>query len=154
MTLLSPVIFLTVFNPPIELSSCLTTSGFSLKVPVPNSVGLPPVNSTTYVYWDENSDKPVGWYYAVVKKHLSDSTTNIEYANKDTETVNLHSVKWESTKKPYLPGNSKSLSFHLKRSERKPLNQNSSIHPATRLKLLLMTFQSSPLHRKITNPSC
>ena len=44
---LSPVIFL---NPLIELSSRLTTSGFSLKVPVPNSVGLPSVNSATYVY--------------------------------------------------------------------------------------------------------
>ena len=64
---LAPVIFLTVFNPVIELSSRLTTSGFSLKAPVPNSVGLPPVNSATYVYWDENSDEPVGWYYAVVK---------------------------------------------------------------------------------------
>ena len=96
---LSPVIFLTVFNPLIELSSRLTTSGFSLKVPVPNSVGLPPVNSATYVNWDENSDESAGWYYAVLKKHLSDGTTNIEYANKDTETINLHSVKWEPTKK-------------------------------------------------------
>ena len=52
---LSPVIFLTVFNPLIELSSRHTTSGFSLKVPVPNSVGLPRINSATYVYWDENS---------------------------------------------------------------------------------------------------
>ena len=44
---LSPVIFLTVFDALIELSNHLTTSGFSLKVPVPNSVGLPPVNSAT-----------------------------------------------------------------------------------------------------------
>ena len=38
---LSPVIILTVFNPLIELSSRHTTSVYSLKVPVPNSVGLP-----------------------------------------------------------------------------------------------------------------
>ena len=42
VTLCLPVIFLTVFNPLIELSSCLTTSTLSLKVPVLNSVGPSP----------------------------------------------------------------------------------------------------------------
>jgi len=37
---LSPVIFLTVFNPLVEFSNHLPTCGFSLKVPVPNSVVL------------------------------------------------------------------------------------------------------------------
>ena len=137
-----------MFNPIIELSSCLTTSGFSLKVPVPNSVGLPPVNSATCVYWDENSDEPVGWDYAVVKKHLSDGTTNIEYATKDTETVNLHSVKWESTRKGqkmYFPSNSKPPQFPLKkiREETAKPKFNSSSHSATAFADDLSVFSSS-----------
>ena len=150
---LSPVIFLTVFNPLIELSSRLTTTGFSLKVPVPNSVGLPPVNSATYVYWDENSDESC-WMVlcSSEKKHLSDGTTNIKYANKDTETVNLHSVKWdpqEKDKNRIFLATENHLSFYLKRSERKPLNRN-SIHPAS---LSAKAF-ADDLHLKITNPSC
>ena len=141
-----------MFNPIIELSSCLTTSGFSLKVPVPNSVGLPPVNSATCVYWDENSDEPVGWDYAVVKKHLSDGTTNIEYANKDTETVNLHSVntvKWKSTKKGQnriFLATQNHPSFHLIREEIARPKFNSS-------SLSAKSF-ADDLHLKITNPSC
>ena len=86
---LSPVNFLTVFNPLNELSGSLTTSGFSSKINIPNSAGLPPVNSAIYEYWDGNYDEPVGWYYAVVKKQLFDGMTNIEHANNDTEIVNL-----------------------------------------------------------------
>ena len=59
---LSPVIFLTVFNPLVKLAGQLATSGFSLRTPVPNSAGLPPVNTAIYVYWDEVSDEPKGWY--------------------------------------------------------------------------------------------
>ena len=59
---LSPLIFLTVFNAVVELSNYFPTCGFSLKVPVPNSAGLPPVNSAIYVHWDESSlDEPTGW---------------------------------------------------------------------------------------------
>ena len=88
---LSPVIFLTVFNPLVELSNCLPTCGFSLEVPV---------NSAIYVYWDESlSEEPTGWYHAVVKSHLPDCTNAIEYVDKATETVNLHSIKWEPTGK-------------------------------------------------------
>ena len=96
---LSPVIFLAVFNPVTELSNCLTTSGFSLKLPVPNLVGLPPLDSAIYEHWNENSDEPIGWYHATVKSHHPDGTTSIEYANSDTEIVSLHSVKWEPTRK-------------------------------------------------------
>ena len=53
--------------------------------------------------------------------------------NKDTETVNLHSVKWdpqEKDKNRIFLATENHLSFYLKRSERKPLNRN-SIHPAS-----------------------
>ena len=49
-----------------------------MRTPVPNSAGLPPVNTAIYVYWDEVSDEPKGWYYAVVRNHLPDGTTRIE----------------------------------------------------------------------------
>ena len=123
----------------------------SLKVPpVPNSVGLPPVNSTTYVYWDENSDEPVEWNYAVVKKHLSDGTTNIEYANKDTEIVNLHNVKWEPTRKgqkPYLLNNSKPPQFPPKKIREETTKLKffiSSSHSAKAFADDLSVFSSSP----------
>ena len=106
---LSPAIFLTVFNPLVELTNRLPTCGFSLKVPVPNSTGLPPVNTAIYIYWDESlSEEPAGWYYATVKAHLSDGSSTIEYVDKAMETVNLHSVRWEPTRKgqkAYLPNN-------------------------------------------------
>lgn len=87
---LSPVIFLTVFNSLVELSKHLLTCGFSLKVPVPNSTGFALVNSAIYVYWDESlSEEPTGWYYTIVKAHLLDGASTIEYAHVDkvTETV-------------------------------------------------------------------
>ena len=147
---LSPVIFLTVFNPLIMLSKQLNTSGFSLTVPIPNSVGLPPINSSIYVYWNEcPSDEPVGWYYAVVKEHLPDGTTCIEYANKATETVNLYSVQWEPTRKgqkPYLSTNSKPPQFPLKkiRSEiSKSKYFNSTQHSAKAFADDLSVFSSS-----------
>ena len=46
---LSPVIFLTVFNPPVELSNHLLTCRFSLKVPVRNSVVL--FHLCTLIWW-------------------------------------------------------------------------------------------------------
>ena len=147
---LSPVIFLAVFNPLIELSNRLTTSGFTLKLPVPNSVGLPPVNSAIYVHWNENSDEPIGWYHATVKSHHPDGTTSIEYANSNTERVNLHSVKWEPTRKgqkPYLPNNRNPPKFLLKKIREeisKPKFLHSSEHSAKAFADDLSVFSSSP----------
>ena len=42
---LSPLIFLLTFNPLIEVCHSLSCCGFSLKLPVPNSSGIPPVQS-------------------------------------------------------------------------------------------------------------
>ena len=56
---LSPLIFLVVFNLLIQVCNRLSTCGFSLRLLVPNSSGLPPVNSAIYVLWDEpESDEP------------------------------------------------------------------------------------------------
>ena len=83
---LSPLIFLVAFNPLIQVCNSLSTHGFSLRLPVPNSSGLPPVNSAIYVLWDEpQSNKPPGWYHAVVSEYHSDGEATIEYANEATE---------------------------------------------------------------------
>ncbi len=147
---LSPVIFLFSFNPVIELANRLSTSGFSLRIPIPNSTGLPPLNSAIYVFWDEISDEPRSWYYALVKEHLSDGTSIIEYSNNATETINLHSVKWKLTtkaQKPYLPQNLKPPSFPLKKVRDKTLKPKfvaSSDHSAKAFADDLSVFSSSP----------
>ena len=80
---LSPLIFLVAFNPLIEVCNNLSTCGFSLRLPIPNSSGLPPVDSAIYVKWDEvQSAEPPRWYYAVVSKYHLDGDVTIEYANK------------------------------------------------------------------------
>ena len=85
----------------------LRSCGFSLRILVPDSSGLPPVNSAIYVLWNESEwDEPPGWYYAVVSEYHSDGEATIEYADKATELVNLISVEWKHTRKgqkPFLP---------------------------------------------------
>ena len=75
-----------------------------MKLPVQNSSGLPPINTAFYVEWNEtSSDKLPGWYYAVthivVKEYLPDSQAKIEYADHASETLDLHSIHWEHTRK-------------------------------------------------------
>ena len=97
---LSPLIFLLAFNPLIEVCNSLSYCGLSLKLLIPNSSDLPPVNSAVYVYWDEPySDEPPEWYHALVKEYHPDGKVTIEYADKATEKLNLHSAKWELTRK-------------------------------------------------------
>ena len=68
---LSPLIFLLAFNPLIELCNSLPSCGFSLKLAIPDSSGLPPVDIAIYVEWNEaSSDEPCGWYHVVVKEYL------------------------------------------------------------------------------------
>ena len=92
---LSPVIFLIAFNPIIGLANSSTSSGFSLKYPVPSSHGLPPVDAHIYLKWDEpSSDEPPGWYRCQVTKYLPNSFTEVHYPNGTSEVVNLHSNQW------------------------------------------------------------
>ena len=104
---LSPLIFLVAFNLLIELCNKLPSCGFCLKLPVPNSSGLPPISSAIYVEWNESSsDEPPGWYYVVVREYLPDGHAKIEYSDQATEVLNLHSVRWDNTRKgqkSYLP---------------------------------------------------
>ena len=104
---LSPLIFLLAFNPLIELCKSLSSCGFQLLLPVPNSNGLPPINSAIYIQWDEaSSNEAPGWYYAVVKEYFEDGKARIEYADLATEILDLHSIPYELTRKgqkPYLP---------------------------------------------------
>ena len=97
---LSPLIFLLTFNPLIELCNRLPSCGFNLRLPVPNLSGLPPTNTAIHVKWNEDpSDEPSGWYYAVVKEYLPNGQARIEYADHASETLDLHSVRWEHTRK-------------------------------------------------------
>jgi len=107
---LSPLIFLLAFNPLIELCNTLSSCGFSLKLPVPDSSGLPPVNTAIYVEWNEaSSDEPAGWYYAVVKGYLPDGQAKIEYAS---QMVKPRSRKGQ---KAYLPFSTIPPKFPLKK---------------------------------------
>lgn len=97
-----------------------------LKLPVPNSSGLPTVNSAIFVPLDKpQSDEPPGWYYATVKEYYAtvkvyyaDAEASIEYANIVTEKLNLHSVKWEFTRKgqpSFIPSSKNPPKFPLKK---------------------------------------
>ena len=84
-------------------------------------MGLPPVNSI-YVHWDESTyEEPTGWYYAVVKAHVPNGTTTIEYADKATETIDLHGVKWELTRKTQKAYQLKTTSLSTEKGQRREL---------------------------------
>ena len=116
---LSPLIFLVAFNPLIQVCNTLSTCGFSLRLPIANSSGLPPVNSAIYVMWNETqSEEPSGWYYAVVCEYHSNGEATIEYADKSTERLNLNMAEWKHTRKgqkSYLPTTKNPPVFPLKR---------------------------------------
>ena len=116
---LSLLIFLITFNPLLELCHKLPTCGFQLKLPLPNSCGLPPTDAAIYVEWNEpDSDEPPGWYYAIVKQYRNDSKALIEYADFCTEVIDLHSINWFLTRKGqkrYLPLENPPCRFPLKK---------------------------------------
>ena len=107
------------FNPLIELCNNLPSGGFSLKLPLPNSSGLPPINTAIYVEWNEvPSDEPAGWYYAVVKEYLKNGQAKIEYADHVFETLDLNAVRWVHTRKgqkAFLPFSTNTPKFPLKK---------------------------------------
>ena len=107
---LLPLILLA-FNPRIKLCKNLSSCGFSLKLLVPDSSGIPPTNTAIYVEWNEaSSNEPSGWYYAVVKQYLPNGQARMEYADHAFETVDLHYISWEHTRKgqkSFLPFSTK-----------------------------------------------
>ena len=103
---LSPTIFLAAFTPII-----LRTH------PIPGSENLPPVNSTLYVKWDEESSEEMGWYRCLVTKHHLDGSSSLEYTDGQTEKVNFRSCDWRFAKKnkKFIP-----LGGHLSADPTKP----------------------------------
>ena len=114
---LSPLTFLLAFNPLIELCKCLSSCGFQLLLPVPNSNGLPSVNSAIYIQWNEaSSNEAPGWYYAVVKEYFLDGKAKIEYTDLATEILD---PLWTYQKK------SETLSIFVETSIKISYNENS-----------------------------
>ena len=53
--------------------------GYVIQLPLPHSDDLPPVDSTIYVKWLEQSDDPPGWYRAVETKYFQDGSCKLVY---------------------------------------------------------------------------
>ena len=104
---LSSVLFLLAFNPIVRVANSLSTLGCSLKLPIPNSAGLPPLGSHLYVEWsEETSSEPQGWCSCSVVDYFPSGLAKMMYRDESTEEIDLHNVKWFLTRKNskyYLP---------------------------------------------------
>ena len=96
---LSPTIFLAAFTPIILRTQQSEYPGCQIAIPIPGLENLPPVNSTLYVKWDEESEEEKGWYRCLVTEHHLDGSTSLEYTDGQTEKVNLRSCDWIFAKK-------------------------------------------------------
>ena len=77
---LSPLIILLAFNLLIELCNNLPSCGFSLKLPVPHSSGLPTIDTAIYIKWNEaSSDEPADWYYRTLGRILFENCAFWQY---------------------------------------------------------------------------
>ncbi|XP_065896220.1 uncharacterized protein [Dysidea avara] len=97
---LSPMIFLLVFNPLLQLADSLNNPcGYTFQLPVPNCDSLPPVGSFVYIKWSESGDEEPGWYKAHIDKYLFNGFCKLVYKEDiDTmvfEEVDLHQVDWK-----------------------------------------------------------
>ena len=93
---ISPIIFLLCFEPLVKLASQYPSKGYVPRIPIPDSESLPPVDSTIYLFWDEEqSSEPTGWYKCRVSSHTSDGLSTISYPDHSTETLDLRLHKWE-----------------------------------------------------------
>ena len=104
---LSPLLFLLCFQPVITFANSLPYGGFRLQLPLPNSTGLPPIDSHIYVEWcEDGSSELPGWYHCRVVEFDANSLAVLIYRDGATaESINLHSIKWEfacKNGKPYL----------------------------------------------------
>ena len=115
---LSPTIFLAAFTPIILRTQQSHYPGCKIAIPIPDSENLPPVNSTLYVKWDEESEEEKGWYRCLVTTHHLDGSSTLEYTDGQTEKVNLRSCDWRFAKKnnkKFVP-----LGAHLPAEPTKP----------------------------------
>ena len=75
---LSPIVFLLVFNPLLQLAVSLNcTNGYKLHLPVEGTEMLPPINTFLYVQWTEDGDELPGWYKSQVLEYFSDGSCKI-----------------------------------------------------------------------------
>ena len=97
---LSPMVFLLVFNPLLQLAESLNRPcGYAFQLPVPNCDSLPPTGSFVYVKWSESGDEQPGWYRARIDKYLFNGSCKLIY-NEDSvteifEEVDLNQVDWK-----------------------------------------------------------
>ena len=95
------------------------SDGYRLKIPLQNTVGLPPIESYIYVEWHEtDSSEPPGWYHCQVIEYHVDSSATLVYRDGATESIDLHSVKWFFTRKngkAYLPTDTTPPTYPLKK---------------------------------------
>jgi hypothetical protein len=96
---LSPLVFLLVFNPIINLVKSLT-SGYQIQIALPGRI--PAKGNFIYLQWNKpGSSEPPGWYLCKVVDHAPNSISEVQY-NKDTfERVDLNTNVW----KKFLPLN-------------------------------------------------
>ena len=67
---------------------------------LPESAGLPPVDSHIYVEWcEKDSDEPEGWYHYWVEQYQSDGSAALCYKDGASEILNLHSINWSFARK-------------------------------------------------------
>ena len=68
---MSPIVFLLAFNPLLKLAADVNQGhGYSIELLLQNSDDFPPLDSTIYVKWVKQSDKPSGWNRARVSENL------------------------------------------------------------------------------------
>ena len=92
---MSPIIFLMVFNPILKLVQSLSSPGFTFRLPIPDSHGLPEIGCTIYVEWDEeNSDEPAGWYRCEIVAYNPNGAAQLSYPDGATEVIDLSTITW------------------------------------------------------------
>ena len=79
-----------------------THSAIYIYIPyitVPNSTGLPPVNSHIYLEWnEEESDEPNGWYLCKIMVYFGEGRCRVEYPKNIEEVIALADATWKLAK--------------------------------------------------------
>ena len=69
-----------VFNLSLLLEAGINQGyGYAIELLLQNSEYHPPIDSTVYVKWLEQSDEPPGWYRTIVSEYFQDDTCKLLY---------------------------------------------------------------------------
>ena len=80
-------------NPILKLVQSLSSPGFTFRLPIPDSHGLPEIGCTIYVEWDEeNSDEPAGWYTCEIVAYNPNGAAQLSYPDGATEVIELSTI--------------------------------------------------------------